>query len=353
MNMRPLRRWLAAPVVLSVLALAAGCGSDNDDSASSGGSKPAASTGKALQIGVQDDWSNLPIEVAKREGFFKKHGVGDTTLVKFTDLPAMTAAVARGQVDAGFQSPVLVHNYNQKSSGSKFKFFASGVHPTMTWVSRKDSDVPAASGDDWQTTVKSWRGKTIGVPALGGIVELATRYMGKEAGLDPQKDMTVVAAGVGPALGAALKAGKVDLVAGDGFAAEAIVNGGQGVSKLDFVQNQGPEIFKDTFSAAYFAPDDRIQKDAETYAGFAQAIDEAKTFILDPANKTKVEEIISSYTEAPPALVKGLVANKLVSFGADLSDNTVNRTIEAYSALGALPGAAPSAADIVAKPSGS
>jgi NitT/TauT family transport system substrate-binding protein len=349
MNMSFSRRALLAPVALSALTLAVGCGSDQTKSG--GGS--AGGSGKALSIGVQDDFSNLPIEVAKRQGYFKKHGVAEPELVKFTDLPAMTAAVSRGQVDAGFQSPVLVQEYNQKAAGAKFKFFAAGVHPTMTWVARKDSDIPPVSGDDWRSAVKTWKGKTIGVPALGGIVELATRYMGKEAGLDPQKDMTVVAAGVGPALGAALKAGKVDLVAGDGFAAEAIVDSGQGVGKLDFVRNQGPDIFKDTFSAAYFAPEDRIQKDAKTYAGFSQAIDEAKAFIKDPANKTKVAEIISSYIKAPPKLVDGLVNNKIQSFTADLSDNTVSRTIKAYEAVGALPGTPPSAEDIVANPSDS
>jgi NitT/TauT family transport system substrate-binding protein len=353
MKITSLRRALLAPVALCTLTLAVGCGSGDDTSTGSGGQTGAASSGKGLSIGVQEDWSNLPIEVAKREGFFKKHGVADPELVKFTDLPAMTAAVARGQVDAGFQSPVLVQSYNESANGAKFKFFAAGVHPTMTWVTRKDSDIPPISANDWQSTVKAWKGKTVGVPALGGIVELATRYMGKQAGLDPRKDMTVVAAGVGPALGAALKAGKVDLVAGDGFAAEAIVDSGEGVGKLDFVKNEGPEIFQDTFSAAYFAPEDRIQKDGKTYAGFSQAIDEAKAFIKDPANKTKLEEIITSYIKVPPNLVEGLVKNKIQSFDADLSDRTVERTIKAYTAVGALPGSPPSVDDIVAKPSGS
>jgi len=340
------RAVLTAMLLILSAAVAAGCG--DDDGESSGDSGAASGGGKSLSVAIQDDWNNLPIEVARREGFFKKHGVSEVKFVKFTALPALTAAVSRGQVDIGFQTPIILNTFNKTSKAAKFKFFASGVRPTTIWLARKGSGIPPTSGENWQDTVKTWRGKTVGVPALGGLVEHLTRYLIKQAGLDPEKDTAIVAAGLGPALGAALKSGKVDLVAGDGFGAEAILQSGQGNGVLDLTQQQGPEILATgTFFAAYFAPEDRIQKDRATYAGFARAIEEAKAFLKDPANTDRVKQILGEYLTAAPKVRDGLL-NRLEIFDADLSRTTMDRTIKAWTEIGSLPAPAPTFDDLVA-----
>ncbi|RZI94963.1 MAG: ABC transporter substrate-binding protein, partial [Rubrivivax sp.] len=58
-------------------------------------------------------------------------------------------------------------------------------------------------------TLADWKGKLIGVPALGaGGVPLLESYF-QANGIDPKKDITLVAVGAGPAALAALNAGRV------------------------------------------------------------------------------------------------------------------------------------------------
>jgi ABC-type nitrate/sulfonate/bicarbonate transport system substrate-binding protein len=343
------RTILVAPMV-AVLALAVGCGSDDNSggsTANQSGAAAANAPAKSLSIGAQGEFNIMQVHVAKEKGFLKENGISDVKVTNFTDLPAMTAAISRGQVDMGFQAPTLLQAFNTQSKASKFKFFAPGVKTTNAFLAKNDSGIPVTSGADWQPTVRAWQGKTIGVPALGGLVEAYVRYLGNEAGIDGKK-LDVVAVGVGPAALAALKAGKADVVGGDALTTESVVNGGVGQIVLNLVKDQGPEILNDNLSAGYFAPEDRIAKDRATYAGLAKAIQEAQAYMLDPAHKAEVEQIMTSSAKLPPALAKSVVDNELEVFDASLSRDTVDKTINTLSTVGALPGPKPAYADLVA-----
>jgi len=335
-------------LVVALVALATGCGDDDDDKGGAGqpGTAAEKAPAKPLSIGAQGEFNIMQVHVAKEKGFLEKNGVSDVRVTNFTDLPAMTAAISRGQVDLGFQAPPLVHTFNTQSKASKFKFFAPGVMTLNAFLAKKDSGIPVTTGEDWQSTVKAMQGKTIGVPALGGLLEAYVRYLGNEAGIGGKK-LDVVAVGLGPAALASLKAGKADVIVGDAITTESVVNSGTGQVVLDLVKNQGPTILHDNFSAGYFAPEDRIQKDRATYAGLAKAIAEAQAFMLDPANAAEVEQIMAEYAKVPPALAKSLVKNQLQVFDASLSEETVNKTVDAMTAVGALPAPKPAYGDLV------
>jgi ABC-type nitrate/sulfonate/bicarbonate transport system substrate-binding protein len=340
--MKPCRIVLIL-LAVALIGVTAGCGSNNDNGSSGNSSK------KSLTIGAQGTFNIATLWVAKDQGFLAKHGISDVKATNFTDLPAMTAAISRGQIDMGFQAPTLLQGFNTQSKASKLKFFAPGVKTSNGFLAKTGSGIPVTGSDnDWQPTVRAWEGKTIGVPALGGLIEAYVRYLGKEAGLDPKK-MTVVAVGLGPAALAAMKAGKVDVLAGDAVTTETIRDSGIGEAVLDMVHNQGPRIFNNTMSAGYFAPEARIAKDRQTYSALAAALADAQKWMLDPANSAKLQQILVKDAQLPAPLAKSVVEKELTVFDVSLSDQTMQRTIDALSTVGALPGSEPTVGDLVDK----
>jgi len=336
-------RALSALLVMAIGGLAAGCGDDDDPG---GGGGAAAPSGKPLSIALQAEYSAFPVFVAKDQGFMRKHGVSDIKIVKFTSLPAMTTAISRGQVDMGLHTPLLVHTVNQQAKSSPLKFFAPIQRAQMAWSARQGSSIPAATTDDWQSTIRAWQGKKIGAQP-GGLIEAMTKKFGDLVGLKAGKDFEIVNVGVGPQQLSALKAGIADVASGDAFGAVQIDQAGAGQTIINFLQQNVPPAYRgEMMSAGFFAPEAAIQQQRELYAGFHAALAEARAFIADPANRAKVEESLVKNIKVTPAIAKRLY-EQMGGFDIDLSRETIDRTVQIFVESGLFKAPGPSYADLV------
>jgi NitT/TauT family transport system substrate-binding protein len=344
--MRNLNGRLVALLAVAAATLVGGCGGDDSSTAEEGG---GGGGGAKISVANQDLFSHMPVYAAVDQGFMEKHGISEVEFVEFTDLPAMTAAVSRGQVDIGYQTPIAVTGYNQTSKSSPFQFISPGAKPTFDFMAREGSGIPPQSGDDWQSSVQAWKGKSVGVAALGGVLDLTVRYMVKEAGL-AEDDVEILAVGQTPALVAAFKADQIQVTAGDSIIGPVIEEAGTGSSTIDFNDGQGPTVFKDTFVSAYFAPEERISAEPEIYAGFKAAVEEAQDWLMDPANEAAVAELIVEKTKVSPSIAKSL-APTMDQFDLQLDEATYDRAMNAFTAIGALKGPAPAYSELVANPS--
>jgi ABC-type nitrate/sulfonate/bicarbonate transport system substrate-binding protein len=342
------RNWSSAIGVVAAAALmAAGCG--GDDEAASSGSASGGKVKSTVTVGMQAPLIELPAMYGQQQGFFKQQGISSLKFVSFSQPPAMMAAVAKGQVDVGNQTLVVLNGYNATSGGDKLKFFAPSNMTAFTWVANNEAGVTPASGSDWKQAVATWKGKTVGVAALGGILDAATRYTASQAGLEEGKDYEIRAAGVGAQAVGALKAGVVDVFAAEPFTAASIEAGKIGQTVLSVPDGEGPPEFQGTFGGAYFAPETGLTENAATYRAFAAALEDSRKAFVDPANKAEVVRTIASTLQVDPALAEAYYPSAVKIFDADLSEETVARTADVGVEVGLVKEPAPGYDDLVAQ----
>jgi NitT/TauT family transport system substrate-binding protein len=138
----------------------------------------------------------LPFWAAYHKGFFRHEGI-DLEIILMS-VPVMNAAILTGDIDyhggvAGLMGAAV------RGSPVKALMF-TGDRPLMFLVSKKDIGEP-----------KQLIGKTIAGGAPGGTTNLMAERVVKEFGLDPKRDVSIVAGGrFDPELFAALDSGVVD-----------------------------------------------------------------------------------------------------------------------------------------------
>jgi NitT/TauT family transport system substrate-binding protein len=136
----------------------------------------------------------LTLPLAQRRGFIKEEGLEVEIITMRPD--TTVAALRNGDVDYATGIGRVVQGVIQ---GLPLKVVACyGPSSTQTIISRAEIK-----------SVKELKGQTIGINNYGGAVELITRMILKQFGLDPDKDVKFVAlGGAGPRF-AALKQGLI------------------------------------------------------------------------------------------------------------------------------------------------
>jgi ABC-type nitrate/sulfonate/bicarbonate transport system substrate-binding protein len=140
---------------------------------------------------------NLTVAVAQKKGFFKDENI-DAEIIRMNPNVAITA-LATGDVD-----------YCQ--------LFGAVVGGAIAGLPVR---IVAGFLDNWPMTLiaqpeykalKDLKGKTLGISSFGATPDVGARLMLKQAGLDPEKDIKVLALGSDAARLTALKQRVVDVV---------------------------------------------------------------------------------------------------------------------------------------------
>ena len=143
-------------------------------------------------------------------GFFKQHGVEVEELPIRDTFSAGVQSLMGVDVLIGFGSPLAV--LQPIAAGADLALIGSHVS-----FDQYGMGVGSAI-----SAVKDLKGKKIGVSALGARSDLIARVILRRAGLDPSKDVEMVAAGLAPARAAALTKNLVQGAPfGEGLVAEA------------------------------------------------------------------------------------------------------------------------------------
>ncbi|HEX3503438.1 MAG TPA: ABC transporter substrate-binding protein [Xanthobacteraceae bacterium] len=142
---------------------------------------------------------SMPIYIAQANGLFKKHNVDVDVITSRGGGEAMKAYIS-GDVQivaTGFPEVGLMRAKNVDVE----LFFAQTSRVPFGMIARKDENI---------NTVADLKGKTIAVTSPGSLTANLARYFVKEAGLDPDKDVSLVSVGGGGEILGALKSGKAD-----------------------------------------------------------------------------------------------------------------------------------------------
>jgi NitT/TauT family transport system substrate-binding protein len=198
-----MRRVWAAWLVLSLLGGAA-----------SPWIRDAAAQPKRITVGLSlDSPFMLPFYLAD-ERTAREEGL-DLEVVSLGGGPRVAAAVASGSIDVGVIA--LSTLVNLVLAGQPVKgFYAVNARAAYEWFGREP--------------VRAWgdlRGKSVGVTTLGSATELLTRHVLRRHGLEPGRDVTLLAVGEQRTALAAVRTGRVDaailtapatwIAAGEGF----------------------------------------------------------------------------------------------------------------------------------------
>lgn len=142
------------------------------------------------------DVAFLTPAVAHKRGFFKEEGI-EAELIRMNANISVTA-LATGDID---YTMIFGSVVRAATRGLPVKVVASFLDsPTQMLIARPEFK-----------SVKDLKGKTLGVSTFGATADVAARMMLRYSGIDPEKEMKILALGAERARFSALKEGIVDV----------------------------------------------------------------------------------------------------------------------------------------------
>ncbi|MDX5628363.1 MULTISPECIES: ABC transporter substrate-binding protein [unclassified Brenneria] len=278
---------------------------------------------ESLHIGVSNrSLLGLPIVIAKEKGFFEQQGL-DVAIDYFAGGVPATAALIGGSVqfiDVAFENNIKAVKKGQPiiSIVNLQTDFAGAL------VVRRD----ALKGLDHPPTVKDLKGLRVGTLARGGFADVSMRYIAKDAGLDPEKDLILT-----PIRGAdrqltAGEAGEIDAA----FVMEpwnviAVESSGKWDYVLDLTKGQGPDVFQGLGYTTLQTTRDYVKEHRDTADKVVKALVASLHYIVQPENINTVAEIANKeYGNPGVEVIKTSLQRQLHTFSPQLSESALQKT---------------------------
>ncbi len=167
----------------------------------------------------------LPEWLADAAGIFKKNGL-DVELTYIESSKGMAALLANQTQVTGLGAPEVV---SANAAGGDVLPVVTTA-PVYPYILQVPPDIKTAA---------DLKGKKVGVSSIGSVSDIATRVALRKLGLDPEKDVTILAVGSATNRLAALQAGSIQ--AGLSFPPESLVMEARGYHALiDLATSKAP-----------------------------------------------------------------------------------------------------------------
>jgi NitT/TauT family transport system substrate-binding protein len=235
--------------------------------------------------------------VAQDKGMFSARGLQVET-VNIDAGASLMAAIASGDIQVvgigGSQILAAI------SRGAKIKFLANALCPYMnTVIVRADSP---------RKTLADLKGARFGITIRGSGTEAIASYVLRDAGMDPLKDVVYISLGNNPAAWkAAFENHQVDAA----LSFEPITTALTETDKLarvivDYSETGLPKL-PNACLGEFHASARWIETSPEQAKKFVESLQEATSYINDPANRADVARILSRDLKTPlPIIEKSL-----------------------------------------------
>jgi len=185
----------SAVVALTAL-LAAACSPEQPATAVPPDAPAVSAPATKIRVSYPEGGAHLPLFYARDKGIFAKNGL-DVTLQGLGGGPVAAAALQSGEIQIVDITGSEVVSADAAGADIIILATLTPVYPYVFEVSRAIS-----SKDDL-------KGKTIAVRASGDATDIATRVLLKKEGLDPDKDVAILAVQQEGARMASLMAGQI------------------------------------------------------------------------------------------------------------------------------------------------
>ena len=251
---------------------------------------PASAATKITLLFTQGA-NNLGAYVGKDQGFFEKHGL-DVDVTPTANGSLISASLVADAAQIGTLTPSILLEADEQGLD------LVAIAGMATYPTNSPAAIMARTGSGIKTA-QDMIGRKVGVPGLGGALDVLARNWVKTGGVDYHKVNWVEVQF--PQMIDGLKAGLVDAV----VTAEPFNTRIKSIDAGYFVaEAEGP---KGTATLIYTATRAWTKKNPEALAEFRAAIEDAYTFARNPANAASVKESIAKYTKLPPAAMATVV----------------------------------------------
>lgn len=230
---------------------------------------------------------NVSAFVAKDQGFFEKYGL-DVDLKLAQNGSVIVSGLISGSAQVGIPTPVVA--FQAIDNGVELQAIAStNVFPDPSAAGLVVSKTSGIKGP------KDLAGKKIGVPGVGGLLDVVMREWVDNNGGDSNK-INIVEITL-PQSADILKAGQVDGVATvDPFASRAVEAAGG-----TLIGNYFDVIPAGTAASIFTVTKDWASGHKKEVEGFQAALDEAVAFIK--THDKEARESLAKYTTLPPPVI--------------------------------------------------
>jgi len=258
---------------------------------------PAAHGQQSVKIGTTPSFIFLPIYAAEQLGYFKAEGI-TAQFVDFEGGAEVTTAMVGGSIDTGgtmVERPLILA---EKGFGAKHLLALENRNP-LHLVLRKDH--PAKE-------VKDLKGSKLGMTRAGSGTDLSLRALLKDAGLEPDKDVAIIAVGGVSSANAALKAGHVDgFMGGEPAGAIAVHQLKLARYFVDPRLGQGPKFLQFMTFSTLQASDKWLAANPQLAERLVRAVVKTlKRMREDPESAVAVGQKI--FPTMDPAIIRSIIA---------------------------------------------
>jgi len=288
---------------------------------------PAVHAQQAVKIGTTPSFIFLPIYAAEQLGYLKGEGI----VVQFVDFEGgaeVTTAMVGGSIDLGgtmAERPLILA---EKGFGAKNLVALENKNPLFL-VLRKDH--PAK-------TVKDLKGAKLGMTRAGSGTDLSLRALLKDAGLEPDKDVAIIAVGGVSSANAALKAGQVDgFMGGEPGGAIAVEQLKLARYFLDPRVGQGPKFLQFMTFPTIQASDKWIAANSQTAERLVRAIVKTlKRMREDPESAVAVGQKI--FPNMDVAIIRSIIAIEKNTYHPAITEEAMRTLNQFQKQTGAIKG---------------
>lgn len=230
----------------------------------------------------------LPLYVGDVMGYFKEEGLDVQTQTMKSS--AIMAAVIGGDVDiypgtASAAMRAVEKGADVRVFGALLTQYASN----MVLQGDKAKELGLTADSSFEDRVKALKGLTIGVTGAGSGTHQLALYLLRHAGLDPDKDATIVFVGGSREVLAAFGQKRIDaFILSNPTSDTAIMENG-GFSMFDMVGGAVPELNGYPY-IVLIAQNEWLSADPERSTAMLRAIGKAQAAIKDPAMTNDVRD---------------------------------------------------------------
>ncbi len=304
------RRGVTLAVSLSVALLAlVGCSSGANGGSSGGGGGGGGSSAVSITE-FEGSFASLPIYVADRKGFFKGHNVA-TSITTVKSGSAAAQALLSGSVD--MSNFAIYEGLEASLKGQKVTYIvgaATGAFGEL--VVGKDIPLPdKATG--YKGVLRDLKGKKIGVSSKGSTTYYELAYMLRQAGLDPDKDVTIIPIGALSANRAALKAGQLAAFMSQEPVTTQVIDAGEGTVGVYIYKGSRPPLFEQLLTNGVVTTASYADSHAAAVSQVQAAVTEADNYIYN-LNAADAQSLASVLSPDFPGVDVGVLGTAIVNY---------------------------------------
>lgn len=271
--------FAAALAALLVVGLAA-CGSGEQAKDSQ-----KLTTVRMVTSGVTLLWVHLWI--ADEKGFFKEEGI-NPEIIETPSGVTGTQAVLSGDVELGTVPLGQVVDVASQH-GREIRAVAGLVTQnanTFVLSTKWAKDHGITSSSSLEEKVKALKGAKVGVVGPGSAVDDFARFVLSTYGLDPERDVQLVATGKSTAMPPALQRGEIDAYVSGSPSAEVPIVAGKAIKLISGATGDVPELAGQLFVTAVVSQK-LIDQKPELVQKLVRALYKAQKFLTDKPDEAR------------------------------------------------------------------